>query len=412
MARLAKRKIADRLPIFVGISIILSPFIVIAILNFVPVTEQIEQVNGVISSDVGPQTLRAERQFLVKKNSTHVNQRVKKGDLLIEFDDQDTQRALQMKKLGIEKLTFQIKTLRLQRVLLDENIELLNDIHTQKSQKNVLIAAQQGSQKKLLDQQKALSAKAVNTAKKLSRSLVDAGNNSISELRKLEIMRSTNSTIGELQSLEQKLSEQPILNALKDIDASIELSTIREKIVSSKFELNEIDSEINTAEQRIKEEQLAYENLANELSKYSIKAPIEGTVAHISDNVNKSNFINKDEVILMISPIVEPKLKAQLALTDEQFKDAKVQQNVNLEIWAWNHFKHGVVTGKVIAISPEKVTSELLKKPAYIADVEILETPKDYYTLKRGFSLKANIDIGTISLLDYLLKKFNLERQA
>lgn len=412
MTRLRTRKIADNLPIFIGISIILSPVIVITLLNFVPVTEQIEKVQGVISSDVGPQTLRAERQFLVKRNNIRVNQKVVRGDLLIEFDDQDTQRTLEMKRLGMEKLTFQVRTLESQRALLIENIELLTDIHTQKSQKKVLVAAQQGSQKKLLDQQKALSSKAVTTAKKLSRSLVDAGNQSISELRKLEIMRSTNSTIGELQSLEQKLSEQPILNALKDIDASIELSTIREKVVSSKFELNEIESELNDANQRIKEEQLAYDNLENELSKYSIRAPINGTVAHVSENLNKSNYINKDEVIFMISPLVEPKLKAQLALTDEQYKDARVEQQVNLEIWAWNHFKHGVVTGKLVAISPEKVTSELLKTPSYIADVEILETPKNYYTIKRGFSLKANIDIGTISLLDYLLKKFNLEKKV
>ncbi|GHA10455.1 HlyD family type I secretion periplasmic adaptor subunit [Arenicella chitinivorans] len=412
MSRINSKYVADRLPIFVGISILLSPIIVIVLLNFVPVTEQIEQVEGVISSDSGPRSLRAERQFLVRKNHVRVNQHVQKGDLLVEFDDQETRRTLEMQRLTIEKLEFQIQTLESQQALISENVALLEDIHDQKAQKKVLLAAQQGSQKKLLDQQKELSVKAVTTAKKLSQSLANVDSRSISELRRLEILRSTNSTIGELQTLEQKLSEQPILHALKDIEASIELSSIREKIVSSKIELNEIATQLNDAQQKIKEEQLAYQNLMTEVARFSIRAPITGTVAHLSDNLNKSNMINKDEVILIISPDVEPTLKAQLALTDEQYKDARVAQNVNLEIWAWNHFKHGVVTGKVVAISPEKVTSELLNKPSYIADVEILQMPKDYYTLKRGFSLKANIDIGTISLLDYILKKFNLEKPA
>lgn len=378
------------------------------IMHLVPVTDYLDGVSGRISSATPPVKILSDGQHRIDKVHVQLDQQVKKGDVLIEFAREaldadlratDAEIAGHSRELGFHQT--EITTIG-EKIALNEHIiadkERLKNIVDEKNQ---LVMKLDDERKATTDKIRAL------TDKLLNRILPRIDDPMFSSLDRMKILSNAHAELRQMQDLTTQMQNNTYLPEETRRKAAIEASTLRKENADLRLARADAERAAYAIENTVARLHIKRARLASDLARTSVLAPADGYIVDISPAIRQANLVKDNEEMFAIHNQAAP-LEAELVLSDEQFRDARVGQRVNMELYAWNHYKHGIIPGEIVAISRTKVMPVMAssKSPAFVATVRI--PSRSMADIKMGFDLKARVVLGDITLFAYLLKKLNL----
>ena len=380
-----------------------------AILQLVPMTDHLDNVNGKISSASPPVKLMADGQYRIAKVHARLDQRVRKGQLLLEFAHEAQQAELQETESDIAANASELAFHLAESAAIREKIALNETIIVDKEklkkivdEKNALILSLDAERKVSTEKIRALSSKLLNQI------LPRIDDPMFSSLDRMKILSNAHAELRQMQDVASQMQNNSYLPEETRRKAAIEVSTLRKENADLRLAGANAERAAFAIKSAVARLEIRRARLQADLARAFVLAPIDGYIVNVSPSVRDANLVKDNEEMFAIHNQGSP-LEAELVLTDEQFKDARVGQRVNMELYAWNHYKHGVIPGEIVAITRSKVipTVAETKAAAFVAKVRIARA--DARDIKMGFDLKARIILGEVSLFDYLLKKLNLD---
>ena len=405
-----ERALASRSPEALLTAIVLA-FVVVAglALRMVPIHDYVENVDGAIITNVRPTRLLSEDQYLIARVYKHLGDDVRRGEPLVQLDG--ARQRVEMVKLdqSIADKRSELAYSREEQKSIDHKLDLNSQV-IEKKRRLASMDAKDTAMIVALDAKREGVARELRTlSEDIAHRLIPALDSpAISKIEKAKVLADANSNLqrmyefaAEAQSNRTKAERDHLRVQVEIAEQEVEQANLRLTKVDLARAIGVLEGEIRSIEQE-------RDQLKDALGRLSIRAPVSGKVIRVSPSLLDSNLVEKNEELFLIQPS-GASLEAELALTDEQFKDARVGQDVNLELYAWNHYKYGSVRGRIASISSSKIMPQIYpsKSPQFVASVRIL--PQQNLQLKPGYNLQATIILGKISLLEFILKKIRVE---
>ena len=136
--------------------------------------------------------------------------------------------------------------------------------------------------------------------------------------------------------------------------------------------------------------------LSRELSKQYLVATTNGTVNFIFNAKQSSNLINKNDLLLSISPEGN-NFYAKVALPENNIQYIKPAMPVHLELDAYYHLEYGIIKGDVTYISARKEDDK------FYALIKLNNA--NHFQLKSGYNISGEIITARMILFQYCIKK-------
>jgi len=378
------------------------------IMHLVPVTDYLDNVSGRISSATPPVKILSDGQHRIDKVHVQLDQQVKKGDVLIEFAREALDADLRATDAEIAGHGRELGFHQTEITTIGEKIALNEHIIADKERLKNIVDEKNQLVMKLDDERKATTDKIRGlTDKLLNRILPRIDDPMFSSLDRMKILSNAHAELRQMQDLTTQMQNNTYLPEETRRKAAIETSTLRKENADLRLARADAERAAYAIENAVARLRIKRARLASDLARTSVVAPADGYIVDISPAIRQANLVKDNEEMFAIHNQAAP-LEAELVLSDEQFRDARVGQRVNMELYAWNHYKHGIIPGEIVAISRTKVMPVMAssKSPAFVATVRI--APRSVADIKMGFDLKARVVLGDITLFAYLLKKLNL----
>lgn len=379
------------------------------LMNVVPVHDYVDDVRGAITTDIPPAKLIAEDQFLIKQVYRRVGDPVKAGEPLIRFNGERQSvevaridQSLLSKAAEVEYGRQRLHAIEQKVAVNGQIVEgklRVTEIEADRIQLSIELDARRKKAEKEIS---AISERILDKAIPALDSPV------FSDLEKARILSDAHADLRDMH----RITSESRAN-LHDIErrrllTRIEVGELRKE--SADLELDRADAlrEITALEAELAALRQERKEKQTSLTRLVVRAPFDGVVTRVSQNVRDANLVPRGEELFVVQR-KGAEIEAELALTDEQFKDARVGQKVNLELHAWNHYKYGAVEGRIHSISASKIVPQMYRtqEPMFIARVRIV--PGQSADLQPGYDFDARILLGKISLFDYMLKKVRIE---
>jgi membrane fusion protein len=406
---------AERLLAFYGPETLLlatvAAFVIVAavVLRVFSVHDYIDNIDGAITTDVPPVKIISEDQYRISRVFKHLGERVRRGDPLIQLDGAQQRITLLKLEKTLEAKRSELQYSRDRLAGTEQKIELNARI----TERKLRLASLDAGQTKMtieLDARRQKAAREIQalSEKILARTIPALDTPALSDIEKARVLstahadlRQMHQVASEVRANQNRVERERLLTQIEVTQLQDQWADLQLARADIQRTIDELTTEVATLEQERME-------IRNALSRLLIRSPADGSVIRISPNILNANLVERNEELFLIHGDGS-KLEAELLLTDEQFKDARVGQRVNLELHAWNHYKHGVIRGRIVSISGSKVMPKVLpaKTASFAAVVRI--DPGQRLSLRPGYDLKARIILGEVSLLDYMLKKIRFQ---
>ena len=389
-----------------GLTVLGFLLLLMGLLSWVKVNDYVDNVTGKIVTISPPIKLIAEEQAMIQKVLVKRDQLVRKGEVLVEFDRKELLAEQQQLHADLEKYQREVTVKTQEEKILEEKLKINRRVIAEKkalqkiSQQRATIDAKSATDKAAdIEHLEAVSRQMLkNTAKHMD-------DPRFSSLDKMKILADAHNNLRDMSELSSN-AKSVLLDAEEAARKyAIEIALLEKENLELELDRQRLGGDLADSQNELAKLSIRQGVLANRLERLVLRAPVDGQVVFVADSLLRSNIAKSNEELLVIQA-EGAVLQAELSMTDEQYKDARVGQRVNLELYAWNHYRHGVVSGRIIDVSEDKITTPSFDRPAFIARVEL--PVKAGIDLKTGFSLKAKIILGRISLYHYLLKKLNL----
>lgn len=389
-------------------AILLFLLALVLIMHLVPVTDYLDGVSGRISSATPPVKILSDGQHRIGKVHVQLDQRVKKGDVLIEFAREALDAELRATDAEIAGHDRELGFHQTEIATIGEKIELNERIIADKDrlkkivdEKNALVMQLDSERQATTEKIRALSDKLLN------RILPRIDDPMFSSLDRMKILSNAHAELRQMQDLSTQMQNNTYLPEETRRRAAIEASTLRKENADLRLARADAERAVHAIENTVARLKIKRTRLSSDLERTTVVAPADGYIVDISPAIRQANLVKDNEEMFAIHDQASP-LEAELVLTDEQFRDTRVGQRVNMELYAWNHYKHGIIPGEIVAISRTKVIPVMAasKSAVFVAKVRIPE--RSASDIKMGFDLKARVVLGDITLFAYLLKKLNL----
>lgn len=379
-------------------------------LQFVQVHDYVDDVDGAISTDKPPTKLISEDQYLIAAVRRRLGDTVSRGDVLLELDGR--KQAVELAKLqqSIEAKSLEAKYNGERLLAIDEKLAINARIVTSKLRLADLDRSQIRATIEMDAKRKSAAGRIEAMSQRIiERALPALDSPALSEIEKVRLLANAHADLKQMQQVNSEfqanLQKKERDSLLTEIDVA-QLNKERADLELSRVDVAREIAEIQGQIASMRQEQ---EEIAGALTRLVVRAPVAGTIVRVSQNILNANLVERGEELFLIRDSGSA-LEAELILTDEQYKDARVGQKVNLELHAWNHYKHGAIEGEIVELSAGKIQPQVFqaKSPAFVARVHI--RPGRHPQLQVGYELQARIVLGRISLFDYLLKKIKVEQ--
>lgn len=204
-----------------------------------------------------------------------------------------------------------------------------------------------------------------------------------------DIQESLNNTKAELQ---KQLTQQ-------DANANA-FASKQHQLVLNNIELEENDQNLNQLQIDLQNELVKtnenLELLSRELSKQYLLATTNGTVNFIYNAQQTSNLINKNDLLLSISPDKND-FYAKVVLPENNIQYVKQAMPAHLELDAYYHLEYGIIKGDVTYISTRKENHK------FYALIKLNNANR--FQLKSGYNISGEIITGRLILFQYFIKK-------
>lgn len=386
-------------------------FIVAAalVLRLVSIHDYVEDVNGAIITDIRPTRLMSEDQYLIAKVYRQLGQDVRRGEPLVQLDGSRQRVALVKLEQSLQARRSELEYNRKRLDGIDRKLALNTQIILRKKR----LASIEASHTRMAVALDAKRKKAARELRVLSEEIIDRiipalDTQALSEIEKARVLSTANSDLRQMYQFAAEVQANQRKSERDSMLLQIEVAELEAEQVNLELARADISRALAALQGEIESLEQERAQITDQLTRLLVRSPVDGSIVRVSPNLLDSNLVERNEELFLIQP-QGSRLEAELVLTDEQFRDARVGQDVNLELYAWNHYKHGTIRGEIVSISSSKIMPQVFqaKAPHFIAKVRI--SPGQDLQLRPGYNLKARILLGKISLFDYILKKIRVQ---
>lgn len=216
------------------------------------------------------------------------------------------------------------------------------------------------------------------------------------------------STIEENQNKVNELkavveSNNQLLGKMSDTNDNSSLSKY------SKTELNQIDTEIQLAHEKINELNFNLNNINLSIDGYITKAPIDGTVS-IDTPINKDDLIQPGAHIATIIPEDNSHYRIELAISDKDINSIKEGQEIKYHFSSIPYREYGELKGKVTKIGIDskqdpKSGASFYKAYASMENKPLYNQKGKKAEVKVGMICEGLVVTKRVTVLNYLIDK-------
>lgn len=366
-----------------------------------------EKLSGVIVSDNEPKKINAFERSEIGSIMVKVGDFVSEGQILATLSDPVLNVELEQTRFRLIDLEKKLQRELLGAKIIEQRIQLTEALITQKQAS--LVTTLEGEKLSLAKAQLDATSPLLKNLDVLSHSLgqdlIKLGNLSqLSTIDRIEYLDKAHSIIGRITDIRSQLDSATINSQQEKQNAEIEMTELSLKLLDEKNRLIQAESQIAVTQQTLRESQSKVNELTIEQERLKLVSPADGTVTYISSNLTESNIVEAQETLLVITPH-EYNLYAELYLNDKQYKDVVNGNDVSIEVYAWNHHKHGVSRGRIDSVTRSKISSAHYDKPSFIARVSLFPEKDSQIVLERGFTFNARVKLEKVSVFEYLIRK-------
>lgn len=371
--------------------------LVLILLFTVRINDTVSFAQGEIISKSPQFDMKAPFEAQLSKIYVHEGQKVKTGDtLMIIYNDANSKAYITQKA---EKDYLEKKLLSMQELLMALNkkksevgvenklnsSDRTTDIENIKNNVQALEMQYSIQQQKLNDALERNKADSILYKKDmLSKLEYNAGKDLTHD-----IQASLNATKNELQK--QKTLQYSTNNTFASKQHQLALTNI--ELEENHQNLNQL--QIDLQDQLIKANE-NLESLSTELSKQYLIATTNGTVNFIYNARQSSNLINKNDLLLSLSPDRND-FYAKVFLPENNIQYVKAAMSAHLELDAYYHLEYGIMQGNVTYISERKENEK------FYALIKL--TNANHFQLKSGYNVSGEIITDRLVLFQYFIKK-------
>ncbi len=378
--------------IFLGFTIL-----TLALLFTVHINDTVSFNQGEIISKSPQLDLKAPYEAQLVKIYVYEGQKVDKGDtLMMIYNDENTrtyitqkaQRDFLEKKLASVKVLMNATGMKKNEVNVEHTINSSDrnlDIENAKNNIASLDAQYKLQQQKLQDALERNKADSILYKKDmLSKLEYNAGKDLTNE-----IQQSLNTTLSELQK--QKTQQYIVENSFASKQHQLALTNI--ELTQNDQGLNQLQIDLQNELVKTDED---IQLLNRELSKQYLIASASGTVTFVYAVKQVSNFINKNDLLVSISP-AQNDFYAKVLLPENNVQYVKQTMPAHLELDAYYHLQYGIIKGDVTYISARKEDDK------FYALIKLNNA--DHFQLKPGYNVSGEIVTERLLLFQYFIKK-------
>ncbi len=373
---------------------------------------------GKVSADIDKKTVQHLEGGIVKNIYVKDGDKVKKGDLLLEFSDVQYKASLEIHisqyndALGVYTRTKALDEGKSKLVFPKE----LKDQNIIDNQRNIF----QTHKKRMKDEEAITKYKVLQLKKQIE------GLSSVLKSKK-QRLSSINEEIVEWEELlkqklvdklkvrdlkrERNLIEGNISNTISDIarlKEQIQEVKIQQLLRKQDFKNKNLESLVRS-KSAIQDLKSKIEATKDRLKRTKIYSPSDGIVVGLSLHT-KGAVVKPGENILEIVPLNSKLIVvARVQITD--IDKVKVGLHSDIRFSAFNLKQAHVIEGKVTHVSADSFLDNQTGAPYYEAKIEVTkegrERLKDYgFTLVSGMPAEVMINVGTRTTFSYFVKPF------
>jgi len=378
---------------------ILAGFLALSLLLMftIRINDTVSFIQGEIISQSPQLDLKAPYEAQLSKINVHEGEKIKAGDTLMIISNEATSREyitqkatkeyLEQKLSSIESLLstqnkkknevgaenkLNIISLKVDDETIRHNIQSLSEQYALQQQK-LNDALERNRADSILYKKDMLSKMEYNSGKDLTNDIQTSLNNIKAELRR--------------QTTQQSASTN-------------DYATKQHQLALSNIQLEENKQDLYQVKIDVENELIkTNENIAlleKELAKQYLVATANGTVNFIFNAKQSSNLINKNDLLLSISPDKND-FYAKVILPENNVQYVKPSMPAHIELDAYYHLEYGIIKGNVIYISARKENDK------FYALIRLNNA--NQFQLKSGYNISGEIITDRLVLFQYFIKK-------
>ena len=378
---------------------ILAGFLALSLLLMftIRINDTVSFIQGEIISQSPQLDLKAPYEAQLSKINVHEGEKIKAGDTLMIISNEATSREyitqkatkeyLEQKLSSIESLLstqnkkknevgaenkLNIISLKVDDETIRHNIQSLSEQYALQQQK-LNDALERNRADSILYKKDMLSKMEYNSGKDLTNDIQTSLNNIKAELRR--------------QTTQQSASTN-------------DYATKQHQLALSNIQLEETKQDLYQVKIDVENELIkTNENIAlleKELAKQYLVATANGTVNFIFNAKQSSNLINKNDLLLSISPDKND-FYAKVILPENNVQYVKPSMPAHIELDAYYHLEYGIIKGNVIYISARKENDK------FYALIRLNNA--NQFQLKSGYNISGEIITDRLVLFQYFIKK-------
>jgi hemolysin D len=181
-------------------------------------------------------------------------------------------------------------------------------------------------------------------------------------------------------------------------------ATAQKNALETAERLQQLQIEATRLEATIRESEVLLAQTETELSQASLVSPVDGVVSTL-EIANVGEVLQPGQTVAEIAPVTAPLvLTAQLPSQEAGLADVGMPTNIKFDAFPYQDY--GIVTGQVVAISPDARVDETLGS-AYRVDITLDQTHMDHegnsIPLRAGQTASAEIVVRQRRILDLIL---------
>lgn len=206
----------------------------------------------------------------------------------------------------------------------------------------------------------------------------------------------TNDIQTSLNNIKAELQKQ----TTQQYTSSNDYATKQHELALTNIQLEENSQDLHQAKIDVENELVkTNENLVlleRELSKQYLIATTNGTVNFVFNSKQTSNLINKNDLLLSISPDKNI-FYAKVVLPESNVQYVKTSMPAHIELDAYYHLEYGIIKGDVTYISARKENDK------FYALIRLGKA--NQFQLKPGYKISGEIITDRLVLFQYFIKK-------
>ena len=369
----------------------------IILLFTVRINDTVSFKQGEIISKNPQLDLKAPFEAQLEKIYVHEGQKINAGDTLMIIYNDANARAYITQKAQKDYLEKKLASMQLlEGSLGKKKNEAGVENKLNSSEKSVDAVTVQNNIEALNAQYKLQQEKLKDALERNRADSVLYGKDMLSKMEYNAGKDATNEILAQLNETKNEIQKQQTQQAAN----TNVFATKQHQLALTNIELEENHQNLNQSQIDLENELVQtnenLELLSRELSKQYLIATTSGTVNFIFNAKQSSNLINKNDLLLSISPD-RNNFYAKVVLPENNIQYVKSNMPAHLELDAYYHLEYGIIKGDVTYISARKEDDK------FYALIKLNNA--NHFQLKPGYNISGEIITDRLILFQYFIKK-------